>query len=178
MSSLPHPAPGLLVAVLTVELVACRKGDDASPGLRGGAGPSAVFRVGDHVDICVISRHLEPNNLACMRDLDIDATKRKYLVLKSRVHWQNSRGFGYISLLPQIIFCSMFFFQVNKVSYDRPIYKGVVECDGTGVCGSDYDLEEHVNVRRPIYPLELEAPPLSEEEALAQSLTVDAGAEE
>ena len=127
--------------------------DDASPGLRGGAGPSAVFRVGDRVDICVISRHLEPNNLACMRDLDIDATKRKYLVLKSRVHWQNSRGFG-------------------------PIYKGVVECDGTGVCGSDYDLEEHVNVRRPIYPLELEAPPLSEEEALAQSLTVDAGTEE
>ena len=53
-----------------------------------------------------------------------------------------------------------------------------VECDGTGVCGSDYDLEEHVNVRRPIYPLELEAPPLSEEEALAQSLTVDAGAAE
>ena len=153
MSSLQPPGPGLLVAVLTVELVACRKGDDASPGLRGGAGPSAVFRVGDRVDICVISRHLEPNNLACMRDLDIDATKRKYLVLKSRVHWQNSRGFG-------------------------PIYKGVVECDGTGVCGSDYDLEEHVNVRRPIYPLELEAPPLSEEEALVQSLTVDAGAEE
>ena len=34
--------------------------------------------------------------------------RRRYLVLKSRVHWQNSRGFG-------------------------PIYKGVVECDGT-VC--------------------------------------------
>ena len=135
-------------------IVVCRKSDDASPGLRGGAGPSAVFRVGDRVDICVISRHLEPNNLACMRDLDIDATSRKYLVLKSRVHWQNSRGFG-------------------------PIYKGVVECDGTGVCGSDYNLEEHVNVRRPIYPLEQHAPPLSEAEALAQNyITADASAED
>ena len=49
---------------------------------------------------------------------------------------------------------------------------------GQGVCGSDYNLEEHVNVRRPIYPLELDAPPLSEEEAKAQSLTLDARAEE
>ena len=123
------------------------KGQDetTSSGRRGGAGPSAVLRVGDRVDICVISRHVEPNNLGCMEALDIDATTRKYLVLKSRVHWQNSRGFG-------------------------PIYKGVVECDGTGVCGSDYSEMTFENVRRPIYPLEEDADPLSAAEKAAQAI--------
>jgi microcystin degradation protein MlrC len=129
------------------------KGQDetTSSGRRGGAGPSAVLRVGDRVDICVISRHVEPNNLGCMKDLDIDATTRKYLVLKSRVHWQNSRGFG-------------------------PIYKGVVECDGTGVCGSDYSEMTFENVRRPIYPLEVDADPLSAAEKEAQAITAPVAA--
>jgi hypothetical protein len=30
----------------------------------------------------------------------------------------------------------------------------VVECAGTGVCTSDYDLLAFQHVRRPIYPLE------------------------
>jgi len=95
-------------------------------------GGSAVLRVGDKVDICVVSRHVEPNNLDAMTRLGIEPTKRKYLVLKSRVHWQNSQGFG-------------------------PIYKGVVECDGLGVCGSDFSALTFENVQRPVYPLDLEA---------------------
>ena len=60
-----------------------------------------------------------------------------------------------------------------------PIYKGVVECDGTGVCGSDYGELTFENVRRPIYPLDLDADPLSAAEKEAQQmLLVSALAEE
>jgi microcystin degradation protein MlrC len=94
---------------------------------------AAVLRVGgggvDGVDICVVSRHVEPTNLEVIRRLGIEPTKKRFLVLKSRVHWQNSLGFG-------------------------PIYRGVVECDGVGVCGSDYSVLTFENVRRPIFPLD------------------------
>ena len=56
---------------------------------------------------------MEPSNLDVMRQLGVEPTTRRYLVLKSRAHWQDSSGFG-------------------------AIYKGVVGCDGLGVCGSDY----------------------------------------
>ncbi len=95
----------------------------------GKEGPAGVLRVGG-IDICVVSKHLEPNNLRCMQVLGIDPLSKRFLVLKSRVHWQNSRGFG-------------------------PIYKAVVECDGVGVCGSDYSKMEFKQLRRPIFPLEL-----------------------
>ncbi len=48
-------------------------------------------------------------------------------MLKSRVHFR--AGFG-------------------------PVARHIVECDGTGVCTSDYALLEFEAVRRPIYPLD------------------------
>eukprot|EP01051_Picozoa_sp_SAG22_P014317 SAG22_NODE_1718_length_3741_cov_6.422021_2_plen_550_part_00 len=122
---LPMPGIGEPVGVpLEVEglVLACVGGDQQQPA-------AAVLCVGDKVDICVVSRHIEPSNLSVMTDLGIDPLARRYLVLKSRVHWQNSRGFG-------------------------PIYKGVVECDGLGVCGSDYAALTFHNVARPVFPLD------------------------
>ena len=85
------------------------------------------------IHVCVVSNHMEPNNLAVFEKLDMDPYKFSFVILKSRVHWQNSKGFG-------------------------PVYKAVVECDGAGVCTSDYSKCEFKNLRRPIFPLdEIEA---------------------
>ena len=60
--------------------------------------------------------------------LGIDPTRKKYLMLKSRIHYR--AGFSDIA-------------------------KEVIECAGTGVCTSDYSQLTFENVRRPIYPLDL-----------------------
>jgi microcystin degradation protein MlrC len=79
------------------------------------------------VEIVVISRHHEPNDLNCFLSLGIDPTRRRYLMLKSRIHYR--AGFSDIA-------------------------RDIFECAGTGVCTSDYDMLDFRNVRRPIYPLD------------------------
>ena len=49
------------------------------------------------------------------------------MMLKSRIHWRAGLG---------------------------PLARAVVECAGTGVCSSDYELLAFKKVRRPIYPLD------------------------
>lgn len=90
-------------------------------------GPTVVLDTGK-VEIVVISRHVEPNDVNCFLALGIDPTQKRYLMLKSRVHWR--AGF-------------------------RDIAKSVVECAGVGVCTSDYSQLRFAKVRRPIYPLDL-----------------------
>ena len=46
-------------------------------------GPTAVLDTGK-VEIVVISRHVEPNDLGCFLSLGIDRSRRSYLMLKSR----------------------------------------------------------------------------------------------
>jgi microcystin degradation protein MlrC len=89
-------------------------------------GPTVVLDTG-RVEIVVISRHQEPNDIACLTCVGIDPTMKRYLMLKSRVHW--GAGFG-------------------------PIARAVVECAGTGVCTSDYSTLNFRKVRRPIFPLD------------------------
>jgi len=89
-------------------------------------GPTAVFDTG-HVEIVVISRHQEPNDYACLISVGIDPAAKRYLMLKSRVHWR--AGF-------------------------KPITKAIVECAGEGVCTSDYGTLDFKRVRRPIFPLD------------------------
>ncbi|WP_086465414.1 M81 family metallopeptidase [Oceanibaculum nanhaiense] len=96
-------------------------------GILNDMGPTAVFDTGK-VEIVVISRHQEPNDLNCFYSLGIDPLAKRYLCLKSRVHWR--AGF-------------------------KPIMKDVVECAGVGVCTSDYNQLEFKHVRRPIYPLDI-----------------------
>ena len=100
-------------------------------GALGDMGLSAVLDTGK-VEIAVISRHTEPSDLAPFRLLGIDPAKKRYLMLKSRVHWRAGLG---------------------------PLAKATVECAGTGVCTSDYGQLDFRRVRRPIYPLDPDAQP-------------------
>ncbi|MEM9681777.1 MAG: M81 family metallopeptidase [Pseudomonadota bacterium] len=99
----------------------------ASTGLLMDMGPTVVFDTGK-VEIVVISRQQEPNDKNCLLSLGIDPSRKKYLMLKSRIHYRA----GYAD-----------------------IAKDIIECAGTGVCTSDYDQLTFKNVRRPIYPLDL-----------------------
>ena len=97
-----------------------------SRGLTINMGRAAVLTV-DGVDIAVISRHVEPYDPECFRALGMEPTQRKYLMLKSRIHY--------------------------RVGF-KPIAKAIIECAGRGVCTSDYSQLSFENVRRPIYPLD------------------------
>jgi len=97
-----------------------------SRGVQMDMGPTAVLDTGK-LEIIVISRQQEPNDLECFYSQGIDPTKKRYLMLKSRVHWR--AGFGDLA-------------------------RAIVECAGTGVCTSDYSALDFRKVRRPIYPLD------------------------
>lgn len=90
-------------------------------------GPSVVLDTGK-AEIALISRHVEPSDLNCLLALGIDPLQKRYVMLKSRIHWRAGLG---------------------------PMAKAVVECAGMGVCTSDYSQLSFTNVRRPIYPLDL-----------------------
>ena len=89
-------------------------------------GSCAVLDTGK-VEIAVISRHVETYDIASFRELGIDPAKKRYVMLKSRVHWRAGLG---------------------------PLAQAVVECAGEGVCTSDYSQLKFSRVRRPIYPLD------------------------
>ena len=98
----------------------------ASTGVEMNMGPTVVLDTGG-VEIVVISRHHEPNDLNCFLSLGIDPRARRFLMLKSRIHYR--AGFSDVA-------------------------RDIIECAGTGVCTSDYDMLDFRNVRRPIYPLD------------------------
>ena len=96
-------------------------------GVQMDMGPSVVLDTG-RVEIALISRHVEPNDINCLLSLGIDPMQKRYVMLKSRIHWRAGLG---------------------------SMAKAVVECAGIGVCTSDYSQLTFKNVRRPIYPLDL-----------------------
>jgi microcystin degradation protein MlrC len=89
-------------------------------------GACGVLQIGG-VQVIVISNHVEPHDLAAFEAVGIDPQRLRFLMLKSRVHWRAGLG---------------------------ELAHAVVECAGTGVCTSDYDVLAHRRVRRPIYPLD------------------------
>jgi microcystin degradation protein MlrC len=89
-------------------------------------GPTAVLDTGN-VEIVIISKHVEPHDLAAFQAVGIDPASKRYLMLKSRIHWRAGL---------------------------RPLAGAVVECAGTGVCTSDYASLHFQHVRRPIFPLD------------------------
>ena len=95
-------------------------------GEQNDMGPTAVLDTGK-VEIVVISNHVEPHDLAAFDAVGIAPAAKRYVMLKSRVHWRAGL---------------------------RGLAGAVVECAGTGVCTSDYRLLNFRNVRRPIYPLD------------------------
>ena len=89
-------------------------------------GKTAVLQIGS-VEIVVVSRHHEPWDLGVFTSVGIDPTTKRYLVLKSRIHYR--AGFA-------------------------PIGTATITCDGDGVTTSDNDLLNFSRLRRPIYPLD------------------------
>ena len=89
-------------------------------------GPTAILDTG-RVEIVVVSRQVEPFDIAAWRHLGIDPAAKRYVMLKSRVHWRAGLG---------------------------GIAKAVVECAGTGVCTSDYAQLNFRRLRRPAFPLD------------------------
>ena len=98
----------------------------ASKGVLMDMGATVVLDTGK-VEIVVTSRQQEPNDKNCFLSLGIDPARKRFLMLKSRVHWR--AGFA-------------------------DIMTDVIECAGTGVCTSDYGQLEFRKVRRPIFPLD------------------------
>lgn len=112
-----------------VKLVCDGRYRNFGPMARGEAndmGPTAVLDTGG-VEIVVISNHVEPHDLAAFVAVGIDPARKRFLMLKSRVHWRAGL---------------------------RPLAQAVVECAGTGVCTSDYAMLDFKRVRRPIYPVD------------------------
>jgi microcystin degradation protein MlrC len=97
-----------------------------STGVLMDMGPTVVLDTGK-VEIVVVSRQVEPYDIAPWRHLAIEPRDKRYLMLKSRVHWRAGLG---------------------------GLARGVVECAGEGVCTSDYSQLQFRHVRRPIYPLD------------------------
>ena len=90
-------------------------------------GPSAVLDTGN-MEIVVVSKHHEPWDLGVFRSLGIEPKHKRYLLLKSRIHYR--AGFGDLA-------------------------RHTLTLDGVGVTTSDNSVLDYRNVRRPIYPLDL-----------------------
>jgi microcystin degradation protein MlrC len=129
MPQIPGESPPLAVTgrVKTISSGRFRNKGPMGRGVLTDMGPSVVIDTGK-VEIAVISRHVEPSDLNCLLALGIDPMQKRYVMLKSRIHWRAGLG---------------------------TMAKAVVECAGIGVCTSDYSQLTFRNVRRPIYPLDL-----------------------
>jgi microcystin degradation protein MlrC len=129
MPAIPGDSPPLTVTgtVKTISHGRFRNRGPMGRGVLMDMGPSVVLDTG-RVEIVLISRHVEPSDLNCLLSLGIDPMQKRYVMLKSRIHWRAGLG---------------------------PVAKAVVDCAGVGVCTSDYGQLTFRNVRRPIYPLDL-----------------------
>jgi microcystin degradation protein MlrC len=129
MPAIPTESPPLTVTG-TVKTISNGRYKNRGPMGRGAMmdmGATVVLNTGA-AEIVLISRHVEPSDLNCLSSLGIDPLQKRYVMLKSRIHWRAGLG---------------------------PMAKAVVECAGVGVCTSDYGQLKFKKVRRPIYPLDL-----------------------
>lgn len=95
-------------------------------GTQAAMGRTAVLQT-EQADIVVCERHHEPWDLGCLRSLGIEPTEKKFLLLKSRMHYR---------------------------AVFAPIAQEIIECNGVGVTSSDYGLFNFKSLRRPVFPLD------------------------
>jgi microcystin degradation protein MlrC len=129
MPAIPAESPPLTVTG-TVKTISNGRYRNRGPMARGvmmDMGAAVVLDTGP-VEIVLISRHVEPSDLNCLSSLGIDPMQKRYVMLKSRIHWRAGLG---------------------------KMARAVVDCAGVGVCTSDYGQLKFEKVRRPIYPLDL-----------------------
>ena len=129
MPAIPAASPSLQVTgrVKTISDGRYRNRGPMGRGVQMEMGPAVVLDTGA-IEIVLISRHVEPSDLNCLTSLGIDPMQKRYVMLKSRIHWRAGLG---------------------------KLAKAVVDCAGVGVCTSDYRQLDFKKVRRPIYPLDL-----------------------
>jgi microcystin degradation protein MlrC len=89
-------------------------------------GPTVVLQVGG-VELVLMSLYQEPYDLECFHSVGIDPLRKRFVVIKSRVHWRAGLG---------------------------DLAREIVECAGVGVTTSDYSQLKFERVRRPVYPLD------------------------
>jgi microcystin degradation protein MlrC len=95
-------------------------------GLKSHLGRTAVLDTG-RAQIVVTERHHEPFDLVIFRHCGIEPTKKRFIMLKSRIHYR--AGF-------------------------KPIAAHIVECAGAGVTDADLSVYRYRKLTRPIYPLD------------------------
>jgi microcystin degradation protein MlrC len=100
-------------------------------GTQQDMGHAVVLDTG-RVEIVLFSRHVEPFDVNTLLALGIDPMQKRYVMLKSRIHWR--AGMAHLA-------------------------SAVVECAGVGVCTSDYAQHRFTKLRRPIFPLDAGAHP-------------------
>jgi microcystin degradation protein MlrC len=129
MPQIPGDSPPLSITgtVKTISQGRFRNKGPMGRGVLTDMGPAVVIDTGK-VEIALISRHVEPSDLNCFFSLGIDPAQKRYVMLKSRVHWRAGLG---------------------------AMAKAVVDLAGIGACTSDYSQLTFNKVRRPIYPLDL-----------------------
>jgi microcystin degradation protein MlrC len=128
MPMCPEPSPPLQVSgrVKTIVDGQFRAKGPMAAGTQQNMGHAVVLNTG-RVEIVLFSRHVEPFDVNTLLSVGIDPTQKRYVMLKSRIHWR--AGMAHLA-------------------------KAVVECAGVGVCPSDYAQHQFAHVRRPIFPLD------------------------
>jgi microcystin degradation protein MlrC len=128
MPQLPVASTPLTVTgvVQTISSGSFRLKGGLTPGLQVFMGTTVVLDTGK-VQIVLLSRHIEPTAQEMLQVLGIDPSRKKYVAIKSRVHWRADLG---------------------------KIAREIVECAGVGVCTSDYGQLKFRKVRRPVFPLD------------------------
>jgi microcystin degradation protein MlrC len=128
MPAIPRQSAPLAVSGV-VKLISDGRFVATGPMNRGAEmqmGKCAVLDTGN-VEIVVVSRHVEPFDPGCFNSVGIIPEQKRYVMLKSRIHYR--AGF-------------------------KEMAKSLIECAGVGVCTSDYSELDFKNVRRPIFPLD------------------------
>lgn len=127
MPQLPVASAPLTVTgtVQTISSGTFRLKGGLTPGLQIYMGTTVVLDTGK-IQIVLLSRHIEPTAQEMLQVLGIDPSKKKFVAIKSRVHWRADLG---------------------------KIAREIVECAGVGVCTSDYSQLTFRKVRRPVFPL-------------------------
>ena len=77
--------------------------------------------------IVVTYLHDEPFNLVIVCHCGIEPTQKRYLLLKSRIHY-----------------CAGF----------KPIATHIIECHGEGITNADLSVYNYIKLQRPSYPLD------------------------
>ncbi|UCD45898.1 MAG: MlrC C-terminal domain-containing protein [Candidatus Bathyarchaeota archaeon] len=97
-------------------------------GSQADMGLTAVLRVGE-LDIIVTEKRLQPTDLQLYRNLGIEPTEKRFILVKSSVHYRAAH---------------------------EPIAKEVIELDTPGLTSPRLAGFGFKNLRRPIFPLDME----------------------